>query len=331
MIKVRPIDLANACTIFLQLRSNTLPLADFTRAINRSKTLDCDVPGSLIINEAISCNLISTNRDRLTITETGKKLANAQNQLSTVLSSKAAECLLHHVFLNIENKGIESAQFFSRFRPDAELGTFVLMRPPVSPVLDVLFLHRFHSLGLIEVGIETAIIRPNHLGEINELLRKYRGVSLGNEYISDSEKQRIGNYAETKALEHEHERLERLGRQELIPLIQQISKIDSSAGYDIRSFCGKGNHPDDEMYIEVKGTSKPYPEFIWSYNERCVAQQCGKKYWIYIFTNVDYLNGIAQGPHRVCDPSKAIDSDRYVIEPLDIRVKRIQKHKSGNR
>ena len=64
-------------------------------------------------------------------------------------------------------------------------------------------------------------------------------------------------------------------------LVQQISKIDKSAGYDIASFRGVGKNPDSKILIEVKGTRESNLRFIWSYNERRVAAAEKHRYWIW--------------------------------------------------
>ena len=85
----------------------------------------------------------------------------------------------------------------------------------------------------------------------------------------------------------EKNRLSDLGLKEFCPLIQQISLVDKSAGYDLASFRGTGKHPENRIYIEVKGTKRNYVDFIWTRNEKLVAGQLKKKYWLYVYTNVD--------------------------------------------
>ena len=130
----------------------------------------------------------------------------------------------------------------------------------------------------------------------------------------------IGAMAEELAMRFERARLKRHGHNELARLVVQVSKIDSKAGYDIRSFLGKGDDPAVELYVEVKGTTSKIFQFIWTLNERKVAKETADRYWLYLYRKVDLGSKTAAGPKRVQNPTLALEDDSFVVEPMNVRV-----------
>lgn len=92
----------------------------------------------------------------------------------------------------------------------------------------------------------------------------------------------IGEKGEEFVLQEERKKLINT---EYFNRIQQISKIDDRAGYDILSFDEDGT----ELYIEVKATENNDQFFYISQNELSKSQEfnkLGKKYVIYRVFNV---------------------------------------------
>ena len=96
----------------------------------------------------------------------------------------------------------------------------------------------------------------------------------------------VGERAEQLTLSYEKGRLNERNYQDMAMSIQQISKIDVAAGYDIESFNGKGSTLTPDRMIEVKGTSGTTPYFYWSENEIETAKNLKEKYWVYLWTEV---------------------------------------------
>jgi len=105
-------------------------------------------------------------------------------------------------------------------------------------------------------------------------------------------------------------------------LVQHISLVDKSAGYDILSYRGTGKTPHTPIFIEVKGTTKQEVEFIWSRNERFVATRQRRRYWIYAFTNVETEIESAVGPIRINDPIVSLVRRMYYLDPIDVQVRK---------
>jgi len=104
-------------------------------------------------------------------------------------------------------------------------------------------------------------------------------------------------------------------------MIQQISKEDVFAGFDIMSFNGKNSSLEYDRFIEVKGTSGIEPIFYWSKNEIEKAKELGKRYWIYLWTEVKFsFKGILfksiQDPYQVLfsRKEKRPEPVRYMVE-----------------
>ncbi len=89
----------------------------------------------------------------------------------------------------------------------------------------------------------------------------------------------LGDAGERLVLQHEIKKLTDAGRADLAEKVERVSLVDSSAGYDIRSYC-----PDsgEERYIEVKttrgGATTP---FYISSNEVEVSSSLGAQYVLF--------------------------------------------------
>ncbi|MGB2862702.1 MAG: DUF3883 domain-containing protein [Sedimentisphaerales bacterium] len=230
--------------------------------------------------------------------------------------------MLKYVYLNMESGGSECAKFLSSFQVDTTLGTFVFHRSLQESYEENQWLKTLSRVGLLDVYERCAKVSLKYLDLVNELLRRFREVDTVDYTGSDMERKAVGDLAERLAMDHEKRRLSDLGLKEFCPLIQRISLVDNSAGYDIASFRGTGQHPENRIYIEVKGTKKEYVDFIWSRNERRIAGQRKKNYWLYIYTNVDTQRETGKGPLRINNPSIALSKGNYIFEPIDIRVSR---------
>src|SRR5205814_7559820 len=141
--------------------------------------------------------------------------------------------------------------------------------------------------------------------------------------VATPEAQAVGRLAETKALEYERDRLTAAGYPELALLVQHISLIDQYAGYDILSYRGTKRRPENSIYIEVKGTKNQNACFVWTRNERLVADRQRQAYWLYVYTSVDLNTASATGPIRIYDPSSRLDKLGYVQEAIDVYVTRV--------
>lgn len=88
----------------------------------------------------------------------------------------------------------------------------------------------------------------------------------------------LGDLGEMIVMHYEITKLTNAGRSDLAKKVEQISKIDDGAGYDIHSFTEDGK----ELYIEVKTTEKNTPgRFYLSENERKKSEEFGSDWCVY--------------------------------------------------
>ena len=82
-------------------------------------------------------------------------------------------------------------------------------------------------------------------------------------------KQKSGDVAEEAVIRYERDKLNNLGHPELAELVKQVSKENTAAGYDVRSYELKEDGSFVEIHIEVKSAkqSSKYVEFFISENE----------------------------------------------------------------
>jgi len=184
------------------------------------------------------------------------------------------------------------------------------------------------NVGYLDVDRSVAVVRREYIGLTNTVLMKIR--SDRSEMLDEGgdDLNEVGNLAEIRAVEHERNRLRHAGFPELSELVQRISTVDRNAGYDVLSYVGRGRDPTQEIHIEVKGTRAQKIGFIWTRNERYVANKLRKSYWIYVYTSVDISALSANGPVCINDPTLTLERLGYAQEPLDVFVtKRVRKRK----
>ncbi len=107
---------------------------------------------------------------------------------------------------------------------------------------------------------EAEAVKPNN----KELVRAVQDYEK-----SQKNKQKAGENAEIAVIHYERDRLNNLGHPELAELVTQVSKTNSAAGYDIKSYDVKDDGSFIEIHIEVKSAKLvgKYVEFFVSENE----------------------------------------------------------------
>ena len=321
-MNVTPDDLANLCAIFSVLRTNQISPSDLRRYVEKSLRLTATASASQIIDEASQSGLIVCKSTRCLLTDCGLKVAYQQGEPRHSLIDKTKKALAQHIYLNSAVGDKCCGSFMLQFRVDTVAGSFVYDRKRDDAQETNDWLMTLQRVNVIDVDADRAVVRPEYLGKVNDLLRQLREASSDDIPQEDNENNEVGKVAEECAMAHEKERLVKLGHPDLAALVKQISLVDTSAGYDIASYRGTGKAPDQSIFIEVKGTRKSEEDFIWSRNERHIAKKMAKLYWIYSFTQVSIEDRTAIGPRKIVNPVKNLSRKGYRSQALDVRVRR---------
>lgn len=321
-MSVTPDELANLCAIFQQLNTRYLGGLKLQQHIASTLRVDSDVTAESVINEAVSCGLIRRGGGNYVATGTGLEVGKSQSAVESRITDKARRALIKHVYLNPKARTRCCGTFLQTWIPDSILGTFVYHRGIGETDETLSWLQTLERVGLIVVDTERAFVRTEHLAAVNDVLAHMRGVQLHPRGITGVLRQDIGDVGEELAMKYEQERLRQRGHATLVPLIQRISLVDNSAGYDVISCRGGGHTPESRIYIEVKGTSDPAIQFTWSFNEQIVAQRYGTNYWIYCFTDIDLTQRSGKGPYRINDPARRVKPPKYQVEARDVFVQK---------
>jgi len=273
-----------------------------------------------IIGEAVNSGLVNLESGNYCISKIGQRLGKYQREPSCQITDEAKDSFIKNVLFNVDANKWCCGEFLLKFHVDTVLETFVYDRHVTESHHDTEWLMLLNEVGLIKVDEEKAVIEHKYLEIVNNLLMRIRNII--NEDVIDvyDEKKRVGDLTEDLALKYEKERLTKRDCPSLALLVQQISKVDKSAGYDILSFRGTGKDPSANVFIEVKGTKNSNLRFIWSYNERSVAEIEKDRYWIYGYTNVDLVAKFADGPIVIKNPCTNLVKLGYTSIPLDVYV-----------
>ena len=315
-------EIANLCAIFQQLNTRYILATQLSDRVGDTLRLSSEGSPDVIIREAIECDLIRSDGENFVLSDTGIRIGKAQVSAQRRANAVAQQALIKFVYLNQRAKTRCCGSFLLNWRPDSDLDTFVYERSELDGVKVLDWLKVLERVGLISVDIERAYVRKEYLQTVNELLAEMRGIAILPGHDGGMLRQEIGVIGEELALEYERNRLKRNGYEYLTPLVEHISPIDNSAGYDIRSCVGTGKKPDERIHIEVKNTIEKSIQFTWSYNEQKVGKRLGNSYWIYCFNSTNVTDRTAKGPLRIKNPIKYVVHPDFIIEQRDIFVKK---------
>ena len=314
---VKPDELANLCAMYKVLRTRCIIRSELKRRLHASMLIESEASPSDIISDGISYGFIRITPRGIAITNIGKQLGQKQIEVAFQISEQAKEFLVKKIFLNPESGEHCCGELLDNFRADTSYETLVYDRSPEDSSEIIQWLKLLSRVGLLMVTPEKALVEIQYLDHVNQLLTYLREGVEGKIHDPDI-RNKVGAIAEECAIQYEKMRLTKLGYPELAKLVQRISLIDKSAGYDISSYSGGKKAPEEPRYIEVKGTTTSQPQFTWSRNERFVAQKERRKYWLYCFDHVDIVNDTASRPTKIRDPIKNINLKGFKGEPVDI-------------
>jgi len=325
---IKPNELANLCSIYSSLRVKRISFDDLNRYVRSSMLIDSYSNAGGIIGEAVSSGLLKFISDHYHISRIGQQLGKHQREPSCRITDKAKDCFVKSILLNANSNQWCCGDFLLKFHVDTVLETFVYDRQIGETEDDIRWLMLLSDVDLVRVDQDKATIERKYLDAVNNLLRRIRNPVSTEVFAVYDERNKIGDLAEDLALEYERARLTKNGYLSLAMLVQQVSKIDKSAGYDILSFTGDGTNPSSNVLIEVKGTKESDLRFIWSYNERSIAEIEKARYWIYGYTELDLNARHGCGPTVVKDPCANLAKLGYTSVPLDVYIMRGSQHTS---
>lgn len=314
---VKPDELANLCAMYKALRTRCIIESELKRRLHALMLIESEASPSDIISEGISYGFIKITPRGVAITNIGNQLGKKQIEVAFQISDQAKRFLVKKIFLNPESGVQCCGELLDNFRADTIYETLVYDRSPEDSSEIIQWLKLLSRVGLLMVTPEKALVEIRYLDHVNQLLTYLREGVEGKIHDPDI-RNKVGAVAEECAMKYEKMRLTKLGYPELAKLVQRISLIDKSAGYDISSYSGGKKVSEEPIYIEVKGTTNSEPQFTWSRNERFVAQKERRKYWLYCFDHVDIVNDTANSPIKIRDPIKNIESKGFIGEPVDI-------------
>lgn len=317
-MEIKPLEIANICSIFYSNRTSRIQRSDLLKYTESCLLIDSDKSPESIIRYCLEIHILYEINDEIHISEIGKKLGKSQDRPQYILPKRTKDFFIKNILLNAVfiDKGFIS--IINCFQPVQKYKTYVYFRTFDEDNNLINWLKAFHSVGLTIISDSVFLINYEYLEVFNLFLYRIRTNNFDNEDPKGDFRKEIGDLAENFALDFERERLTKQGYPELAKLIEHLSLIDNYLGYDILSFQGKGKNPARKRYIEVKGTTKPEYQFIFSKNERKVAADKKNQFWLYCFKNVKSSVSSVKGPLMLCNPIKKLKEMNVIEEPDDI-------------
>jgi hypothetical protein len=321
MQRIDFIEIANLCCHFTYLRKKSFDYVELKNLFSKSRIFSFPQSFKELIEICNRLQLMVLEKGIVSLNPVGIKIATLHKSIKSNLELKLKKFFIKEVLFDLRKNEYCPAGFLNKFHVDTTRKTFVYERTIFDSYIETNWLINLSSIGLIEIDQKYAFIKPEYLEITNILLRDYRS-GVSEKTTEEDFRNKIGDFAEQKAMKHEEDRLKKNGFDELSKLIQRISLVDKYAGYDILSFLGKGKFPEENIYIEVKGTTDDKVKFILTRNEIQKSREYRNRYFIYSFQNIALDSNSFTGPEVIKDPSKTLTTEKYYLEPTRLSVEK---------
>ncbi len=187
---------------------------------------------------------------------------------------------------------------------------------------------RFSDLRNLLIELEFISFNPSE--KFHEIAEKYiphfinelKEHSLNPEKLKRilEEQDRIGKCAELEIIDYEKTRLS--SHKVLLGKIEHKSLVDSTAGYDIKSFTVGNDTSFSDRFIEVKAISSFEKKFYISRNELETSQKYGLNYYLYLLPVLGNDKFDLANLMIIQDPSSEIFNGlNWIAEPEHFSVK----------
>lgn len=260
--------------------------------------------------------LLQCKNEQYCITKLGVYLLEL-DESGDVYPNREQLVTLNHCFFNSSGDTGESmVSLLSRFSYNKTSNTLRVMISAIpTHSIEYNLTQVFLQTGVLYIKDRWYFVREYYLNEVQRL--KDKRTSLSPEYLDAILKvqREIGDFAEDLCMEYETKRLNGMEKQIQANMIKQVSREDTSAGYDIASFNGTSVSLAHDRFIEVKATSSSRIRFYWTKREREVATKLNVKYWLYIFTDCHLDKPYWGIPKMFQNPIKTVlDDESFEIE-----------------
>ncbi len=192
---------------------------------------------------------------------------------------KLSELIIYKLLASSNSYSSYILDYFSLFHNDS---TKYISKPNTSSRLKFSSIRNlFMELGVVMFNADddSYYITGEHLESVLNLIKSHQ-LSYKDMQASLKNKEKLGLDAEKIVLVYE---INRLNNQPLLQeQIEHTSKINVSAGYDIKSFTIFNENNAIPRYIEVKAVSIMDYKFYWSRNEIETARKYQNEYYLYL-------------------------------------------------
>ena len=241
-----------------------------------------------IEQKSIDLGLIRSKNTRLSLTNNGNNLLKLQvvKDDDVIINdlTEAQQQFFVELIFSSPNLKIDLQNIFSNFRIHHSKKIWFYDYEKPNPDWNEELLNWLASCNFWNVVDNKLEVKQLYSKRVSKIKKRTPVTQQHLEEIIKIEKE-VGEKAEQLTLSYEKERLKD-DYPDMAMSVEQISKINVAAGYDIESFNGKGSTLTPDRMIEVNGTSGTAPYFYWSENEIETAKSLKEKYWVYLWIEV---------------------------------------------
>jgi hypothetical protein len=233
------------------------------------------------IDFSIQVGLLERRKERIFLSTKGIDFFNLSNGHAYELNQSQKEffinnCLFESALSNQVKKVL------AQFAPDYDTQRFQWSKIDDPPLRgDSLLIEIMKQANLILEKGDLYIIAPDYAATVDSFVNDTKFLSPEDLLEKRRRQEELGAIAEQMILDYEKQRLRKLGHIIESESIQWVSKLNVSAGYDIRSFDARSKNLVHNRFIEVKGSARKTIHFFWSSNEIEAAKRLGDRYWLY--------------------------------------------------
>ncbi len=323
-MSVAAVDIANLCCLYKHRNNKFINKTELETLFKDNMRLELDASFEEVISNAVELNLLAydQNHEVYVINDVGILIGRKQIDVANEIHIDASKVLIKKVYFNLDLDLEIILKLVKRFNTDPIYKTFLYERPVNESYLDNQLLLRMTELKFFEHREGKILVNKIYITIVSAYFKGRTGLPYRDKNLESESKKEIGDLTESLAFDYEKRRMIDIGQTYLSDLVIRYGGLDDTRGYDIESFEVIETGEVEKVYIEVKGTMYPYYRFIWSENERYVAEKIGQYYWLYCYKNVDLDKKIAEGPYITENAYETVEEDdKYEIKKLKIQVK----------
>jgi len=173
-MEVKPIEIANICSIFINSRTLKINFNDLVFYARLSMLIDSENSPERIINYAHNIGILKRHENYVYATDVAKNLGKLQVRPTYYLNLKSQDYFLKNILFNLSFTWPDFLNVIQKFVPNQKYGTYIYIRTFQEDYCFLNWLKTLNSLSLTENLESIVLVRNEYLENFNQFLFKLK-------------------------------------------------------------------------------------------------------------------------------------------------------------